>query len=699
MSLTATQLTLDDVFSPDGRLSLSLKGYEARSEQLEMAKDVYKAFTDNAHALIEAQTGTGKSLAYLIPSILWALKHDEQIVISTNTIALQEQLIEKDLPCALKALGMQISYVRAIGASNYLCLRRLDEALDDRSLYSEDSNEALVAFEQFSRYTVRGSKSDLPFLPQSKDWQKVFVDLHSCNGPNCPHHQKCFFLKAKKEMQDARIIVVNHHLLFSDLQVRLQSNNFSAMAVLPSYKRLIIDEAHHIEEIAAYHFAKKVHQGELEKLLTDVQGLFSHFLMQTVYPDTLDAYQVSKTTSVQGASFFEALKRFLFEKSSEQQVRILPAHRKLEFWDGTLIPKYKAFHESAQTLISRLEKVEQALVDYAKENKQHTESLRLSLSAVKTKFFLQIQNLHHFFNDISNDFVYWIEKQGHGQNIQLYSASLDVAKMLKASLFSLSSSIVFCSATLSSNQNFNFISSRLGVGKSEEKEVIEKLYPSPFDYSKQVLLGVPTDLPSPKDPNFQEASLHAIKTCVRISRGGAFVLFTSYDALQKSYDALSCDFKELGLNPMKQGDDHRHALISNFKKTPRSILFATDSFWEGVDIVGEALSLVIITKLPFHVPTEPLSQARSEKLTNEGKNAFFEYSLPKATIKLKQAFGRLIRHKNDYGACICLDVRLIKSGYGAILRKSFPSCQEVFEPLDELKKQMVTFYKKRKLGA
>ena len=685
---TATQPTtseISDLFAQNGPIGMHLKGFEVRTEQQSMACDIWQAFSENSTALIEAGTGTGKSLAYLIPAILWAIRNNEQIVISTNTIALQEQLIQKDIPMAIKVLGCEISVVRAIGAQNYLCQQRLEDAIDSRSLYENQDDAELFEINSFSRYTVSGTKSDLSFLPSQSVWSKVNVDLHSCSNKKCEHFSKCFFFKAKKEASEATLLIVNHHLLFSDLSLRMRTNNYTDTAVLPAYKRIIFDEAHHLEEVAAHHFAIKISRLEFLKIHADFQLLVPRFLEDM---EELSLLRRNFQTAI--AHFFDHVGTFLQEvktSNSERTVRILEKHREHPLWKSVLTARQEALFTSGSTLVASLQKIEERIKG------EENDALKLALTSVKTRTSNAISNLRSFFSPPTVDKVYWIETDGKNENseIQLVSCSFDVARLLKEHLFDKTSSCIFSSATLSSNNSFSYIKARLGI----PNDPIEKIYQSPFDYQSKVLFGVPTDLPLPEDPSFQEKSQNAIKECLIASGGSAFVLFTSYDALKKASEVLFDSLKEHGLNPMKQGDDHRHTLIKRFKQQPRSVLFATDSFWEGVDIVGDALHLVIIHKLPFHVPTDPMSAARCEHLESLGKSPFFDYSLPKASVKLKQAFGRLIRHKEDRGVCICLDVRLIKKGYGKILQNSLPKCLEAFKPLQEVKNQMIAFYKKR----
>lgn len=677
-----------ELFSKGGALSLHLKGFEVRDEQQSMAEEIWSAFSQRGTALIEAGTGTGKSLAYLIPAILWAIRTSEQIIISTNTIALQEQLLTKDIPLAVKVLGSTISAVRAIGAQNYVCLKRLEEEVNSRSLFDSADDAELFEIDSFARHSVSGTKSDLQFLPRAAVWEKVNVDIHSCTNSKCPQFSKCFFFKAKREAQNASLIVVNHHLFCSDLAVRIRTNNFTEPAVLPAYKRVIFDEAHHLEEVAAVHFAKKTNKIDFLKIITD-----AHTIWQKAPVAIEEEFPQRRTLLTHLGSFFDTAAHFALRQNKgllESKVRILDKHRQDAFWKDELVPRYNELHASSTAFATALQQIEERLKT---KSGSDTEQLRSAISAIQARLSNTIESMSSFFSPPNPQTVYWMQTAYSEQKeIELHCCSFDIANILTESLFNKTESCVFSSATLSCNNSFSYIKSRLGINDV----AIEKIYPSPFDHENNVLFGIPTDLPPPDCPTFFEKSTEAIYECVLASNGNAFVLFTSYDALKKTYEILHDRLKKKGLIPMKQGDDHRHSLIKRFKETSQSVLFATDSFWEGVDIVGDALRSVIIHKLPFHVPTDPMSQARCEHLESMGKSAFFDYSLPKAAVKLKQAFGRLIRHKEDRGSCICLDVRLEKKGYGKMLKNSLPKCLEAFVPLDELKKQMVAFYKKKR---
>ena len=704
------QNVVERFFSQGGPLALNVKGFEERLEQKLMAQDVLQAFMRQNPAFIEAGTGTGKSLAYLIPAILWAEKHDEKVVISTNTIALQEQLIHKDIPLAIKALGLETSYVLAKGMSNYACLRRLDQAASERSLFATSSEEELLRIHEWARTSCEGTRSALPFLPTQATWEQISVQSDLCDGPKCDQFNKCFFFKAKQEAQSARIIVVNHHLLFSDLALRMESGN---SGLLPSYKRLIIDEAHHIEDIATEHFAAKVSRLELVKILSFLALDFSDrfagrlallrqkltHIFKTTRPDIFQTFdvisQARKSTLFLTDELFDSIGTFVsLLGQEEQKMRLLNHHLTHPYWINTLLVRSTALSTELTSLTIALLGLENQLVECKSESlDSDTKPLRMEIKALSIRLQLAKEKIVNFFKGPKNEeTIFWIQLAAHNE-VQLVSAQPDVSTLLRKHLFDKMATTILCSATLATNKNFSFARARLGL--SDHLATDEKIHASPFAYKKQALVGIPADMPFPDSSDYPEKSIEAIKELVIACQGNAFVLFTSYDALKTAYNALKPSLDPLGFTLLKQGDDHRHALINRFKAKPRSVLFATDSFWEGIDIVGDQLRCVIITKLPFAVPNDPISQARSELLTAKGKSAFVEYALPRAAVKFKQGFGRLIRSKEDRGCFICLDSRLLKKGYGKIFLQSLPECQQVFDTLSTVKQKMVEFYKAR----
>jgi ATP-dependent DNA helicase DinG len=700
-----------------------------------MLLNVLQAYNQNEIALIEAGTGTGKSIAYLLPAILRALKFQERTVISTNTINLQEQLVNKDIPLLLKALDVDLKAVLVKGMSNYLCLRKLDLIKYELSLLPEKETAELQNIEAWGKTTSEGSRSSLPIVPSGATWELVCAEHDTCSYNECAHFRDCFYMKARKQAQDAQLLVVNHHLLCSDLIKRGVEGDKEESGILPAYSRLIIDEAHNLEDTATDFFANHVSQMEifkiLHKLSSDKQGNVAGKLpllrqsIQKFYKKALPtevSFILNRLTTelpnlrwdVQQHTqhLFEAFAKFTTilrslsstnqEESSANGVklRLLDAHLNHPEWLTEILPKIKQLIETIDHFVHALTALNKEIKDLKNESlNEMSKGLLLDINSFANRLATVNTVLRNYIEPkIPVEKVRWIDVQAQqrGENVSLIDADLCVAEALANQLFNTLQTVVLCSATLTTNTGFSFIRQRLGVVDNllEKTAVTENIYDSPFDYQKQALLAIPIDMPPPSHPDFLQAAAENIWQSVQASHGNAFILFTSYSMLKSCYELLAERLKDHKYHPLKQGDTNRLALLNQFKAVNRSVLFGTDSFWEGVDVAGDALRCVIIAKLPFKVPSEPLIQARSEAIAAEGKDPFFEYSLPQAIVKFKQGFGRLIRNKYDHGCVVCLDNRILTKKYGRLFLESLPNCQCVFQDSVRVHQHMVEFYKK-----
>ncbi|MFZ0565263.1 MAG: helicase C-terminal domain-containing protein [Chlamydiales bacterium] len=666
-----------DLLQPDGPIGKKLAGFEQRDGQISMLKDVQAAYEEEKIALIEAGTGIGKSLAYLIPAIQWSLEEKEPTLIATHTIALQEQLIQKDIPFLIEALDLDLKVVLAKGMNNYVCLRKLHEGAGQLP-------DVLFAW---AEKTQEGSSSSLPISPSPSLWEEVKAEAESCTHVKCPYYKACFFFKARKKAADAHLIVANHHLFFADLAIRYETGNYTEGCILPPYRRLILDEAHHIEEVATDHFADRVNYHALIRCLGRLTGKLTSLQKKLLKlsPEKKSDHALLELTLPSEKQLLGDLAHQLFDTIGHlphegEKLRVQEKHLQLPFWTNTLQPL-------AQTFVNQGKKFTQSL-RLLKERIEHSEceSVLVEISGLTNRLENIFNSLHSFiFSPLEQQRVRWIE--GKAPHLSLVNAELEIAARLSDSLFQKIPTIVMCSATLAANRKFDFIRKRLGI-----EEAIERIYESPFDFEKQMILSVPTDLPNPNSPGFQEEIGEKIFEAIEISQGNAFVLFTSYDMLRDCEKRLADRFRTKKYPLLCQGEESRSALLRKFRITPRAVLFGADSFWEGVDVVGESLRCVIIVKLPFKVPSDPLFQARCEMIAKNGGAPFFDYSLPQAIIKFKQGFGRLIRNKNDRGCVICLDSRLANKGYGKRFLNSLPSCPHVFETKEKLAKKIRGFY-------
>ena len=720
----------------DGLLCRALKGFEPRLQQQKMMTNVIDAYNHDHISLIEAGTGTGKSLAYLIPALLWAAKCNERTVISTNTITLQEQLIHKDIPHLLETLNLQLKVVLVKGMNNYLCLRKLEDAHMELHLFPSEDNQDIEKIEAWRQTTIEGSRSEMPFVSSPGVWDRVGAESEACLHHECPYYQQCYFFKARRQAQEAQLLVVNHHLLFSDLVRRADQDNYSETAILPAYKRIILDEAHHIEDIATEYFASRLSRLDLMRVLarlaadkhSPAQGkllllkekIHSFFrkgppqdVAKIITRLTIDLPALRHSLIERIHQAFDQFAQFIDyikqpfnpvqqEESlspTEQKLRLLEEHLKHVKWKENVLPY-------AQKLIESLKQYQQVLHGLEADLKlikhdrlqEQTKSIRLDIQALAMRLDTAVDLLNNFFAEWKNPSkVRWIESQPLKTllNVHLIDADLDVSKALVDFLFSKFPTIVLCSATLTTNQQFHFIRQRLGLQSKllPQRIITEHIYDSPFNYQKQAILAVPTDMPPPTHADFNEIAYEHVWKAIEVSHGQAFVLFTSYTMLQNCYDVLAKRLKAHHYPVFKQGDDNRQGLLTQFKKTKRAVLFGTDSFWEGVDVIGDALRCVIIVKLPFKVPSEPIIQARTEAIVNRGGDPFFEFAVPHAIVKFKQGFGRLIRHKWDRGCIICLDTRLVMKGYGKLFLNSLPPCEKAFMNGERLWPKIAEFYR------
>lgn len=674
------------------KVASKLPGFEVRPGQLQMFKDVYAAYDEEHTYLIEAGTGTGKSLAYLIPAILWALEKGEPTVIATHTIALQEQLMQKDIPFLIDALDLDVKAVLAKGMHNYVCLRKLHDA-------QAEVPESLL---KWSKTTVEGSKSELPVLPTADLWEQIGAESESCTHAKCPHYKECFFFKARKEIADAHLIVANHHLLFADLAIRAESDSFEEGAILPAYKRLVLDEAHHCEDVATQYFADSSSRRGIIHYLGRLFSDRGTGKLVNLYRKVCEAYPEGNVLAesltillpaekrniverVNGA--FEALSAYFARHRQEDKCRIREHHLCDPLWIEQVQPPVSVACEEAKRFIQAILLIEGKLKHMNDPQLDFKcEGVLAEIKGICNRLQGFFDTVHAFvFSPLEPSIVRWME--GSPPDLRLIAADLEIATRLADALFGRLPTIVLCSATLSTHGTFSFIRGRLGIEKGEER-----IYPSPFNYQQQTLLTVPIDLPDPSHPNFTRAAAEQIWEAVEISGGGTFVLFTSYSMLRECERLLAERFHKKHYTLYCQGDESRSTLLRKFRHSAKAVLFGTDSFWEGVDVAGEALRCVVIVKLPFKVPSDPLFQARSEAISKQGGSPFFDYSLPHAIVKFKQGFGRLIRSQEDRGCVICLDPRLATKGYGKKFLQSLPECPILFETTPAVLARLRAFY-------
>lgn len=712
---------MERFFSPGGPLAEKLKGYEQREEQLRMSLAVAEAFNEERVAVIEAGTGTGKSLAYLFPAILWAVRNKERVVVSTNTINLQEQLIKKEIPFLQKKGGLAFRAVLVKGRHNYLCLRRLEGLKAEPSLFKDDPNAGeLDAIIGWSEKTGDGCLNDLSFIPRNDTWEEVCCEADQCNRTKCPFYGRCFFYGARREASAADILVTNHALLMSDLALR-QETGYNAVAVLPPFSRLIIDEGHHLEDVATSHLTSQTSRQGLLKILSRLQHprkaqrgvlpqLSSRLSKET--PEALDDLYMEISAILEGRMILKrhalseivsrtmdsigaALLDHLGDKGESKETRKLRVVGKV--YEAPFWPELE---ERAEELARQLLDYVSAVASFIKAcNKLPDKVLErfssdlADLNGVKGRLEGAASDLLAFISR-TEGVCRWFELKtgGKGMVLRLCSSPLEVAQSLKEVMLDKFSTVVVTSATLTVGGSFRYLEGRTGISLLEKGRVSELILRSPFDYATQALVGIPEEMPDPTGREFEGAVAAILLRALAISQGRAFVLFTSYDLLTRVYNGTKGELEKLGLTPMRQGDMHRHLLLSRFKKGEKAVLFGTDSFWEGVDVKGSALEMVVITRLPFRVPTEPILEARGEHIAATGGDPFMEFTVPQAVIKFEQGFGRLIRSRSDRGAVLILDRRIISKNYGRIFMKSLPPARMARGSGEEVLAELARFF-------
>jgi ATP-dependent DNA helicase DinG len=711
---------IERFYAPDGPLAASLKGYEHREEQTRMAFAVAEAFNEDKVAVIEAGTGTGKSLAYLLPAVLWSTRNRERVVISTNTINLQEQLTKKDIPFLQKRAGIEFRAVLVKGRFNYLCLRKLEGIKSDPSLFQDEAASELRALIEWSAVTSDGCRSDISFIPRDETWEEVCCEADQCNRVKCSHYQRCFFYTARRAASGADILVVNHALLMADVALRKETG-YSASAVLPPFERLIFDEGHHLEEVATNYLSSQVTRQGLLKLFGKLQnprkqnrGILPQLSSQLsrLIPESLDDIYMESAGILESrliprrGELVDAVSRIMDaigmsvinhlqpagKRNREWKLRLVPAVYATQFWhevEGSVRELATELADYASTLHALLKSC-------GKLPEQVTEKLTGSmadLKGIRSRLESAAEQLLLFVARTEDDCRWFDVKKGEkGLSVRICSSPLEVAESIRSVILEQFRTVVVTSATLAVGERFDYLERRTGIALLDRARVSELLLASPFDYARQTYVGIPSDIPEPTSQGYEQALKECLLEGLAISRGRAFVLFTSYDLLKRLYDGLAEPLKRLGLTPLRQGEMNRHLLLSRFKKEPHPVLFGTDSFWEGVDVQGKALELVVITRLPFRVPTEPILEARAEHIAATGGDPFMEYTVPQAVIKFKQGFGRLIRSRDDRGAVLILDSRVLTRGYGRSFLRSLPAAPIARGSASEVLEEMKGFF-------
>ncbi|RKG60163.1 ATP-dependent DNA helicase [Corallococcus sp. CA054B] len=633
-------LSVDSLLGPGGALEEALPAYEHRPEQLQMARAVERAFSEGSYLLAEAGTGTGKTLAYLVPALLSGRK----VVVSTATKTLQDQVFFKDLPLLSEKLGLRFEAAYLKGRGNYLCLHRYDSFEKDPQFISKEEAKQWPLLKKWVTQTETGDRAELDLPESFAAWSRLSTTSETCLGSRCSQYETCFVTRMRKRAEVADLLVVNHHLFFADLALR--SSGKRTEGVLPFYDAVIFDEAHALEDAASSHFGCSVSNYRLEELSRDAVAALP---AKDERHATLSAL-AQRVRSHADALFLQA-PRALGLSSQESTVALRP--------------------ETMGKLSGALEQVREGLAALASFAGSEREP---ELAAIHRRAEEMAEQLTFLEKSESADHVYWAEARGKG--LFLRANPIDVAKELRDRLYGALDTVVFTSATLAADSRFDFFARRMGMYDDEGQPVTRVrtlAVPSPFDFPRQSALYLPTHLPDPSAPGFIEAAAEEIIQLCEVTGGRAFVLFTSLRNMVRAYELTAT---RLPYQALLQGERPKQQLLDAFRQTP-SVLFAAHSFWEGVDVPGDALSLVIIDRLPFASPGDPLVAARIRQIQARGEEPFDQYQLPQAALALRQGFGRLIRTQADRGIVAMLDRRIVTKGYGRVFLSSLPPAKRM----------------------
>jgi ATP-dependent DNA helicase DinG len=672
-------------------LSNILPNFEERDGQLEMIHVVSDAFNKDAIALIEAGTGIGKSVAYLIPSIEWSIENRERVIISTNTINLQEQLLYKDIPDLETLFDSRFSYILMKGRGNYICLNRVSEAKQDLfSFIDDEEGEQSQAIFEWIDKTEDGSLSDLTFVPKTSLWEKINSQTETCLGGECDFFNRCFINRVKRRAVASNIVVTNHHYLLADASLGSTGNS-----ILPSFDRVIFDEAHNLEDSATSFFTRNITRSRILRLLNRLYTGGRRKKGYIVYLQKRDAAVTeAKLEEIQRAvlglkrsvsDMFETIKEFVITLNislkTDSQTVIELSNEVIghNLWESKVLKRIGIFYKDCANLSSMLFELKTTL------DKAGEERFGKQIEGFVSRLVETVEILDIFLKDNSVEWVKWIEDRNE---IAVVLAPINVGSTINELIFKRVKSAILTSATLTVDGSFDFLKGRLHL---EDPEIMMMMIDSPFQWDRQMRILIPTDLVEPDHPDYNNILSEHILRILLKSGGKAFVLFTSYRVMNDVYSRIKDQLLGEGLISFKQGDDSRRNLLERFKYDIRSILFGTESFWEGVDAPGPTLQCVIITKLPFKVPTEPIIRARIKQIEASGKNPFLEYSLPLAVIKLRQGVGRLIRNTKDRGVVAILDIRILQKSYGRVFLGSLPGENHVQGELEKILDEVKLF--------
>ena len=706
------KIDIDEYFGENGVIHKNFGKFEVRREQYEMAKLIENSMNENKKLIVEAGTGTGKTIAYLLPTLLYAIENNLKVIVSTNTINLQEQLVNKDIPLLKKIINEDFNYQIVKGRGNYLCKRKLynidvTEKETDTEEERTEKNIIRNLIDWDKNVTRTGDRNELKYEISNSIWEKVNSEVDMCKGVKCPHYSKCHFFKARKNVADATLLIVNHHMFFADLAIRNQTGFYTNYSILPNYDIVVFDEAHNIEDTARNYFTfetSKISFGRLmgniynRRVVNSSNGGAIVRLM-TYLNESLSSEEYEKVDELKedaiaelnifydkGIDIFDKLIYLFSENNNNREIKIKIDKQKMQSNKAfrEVMEINSQFKESYGNLVIRINKFLNTVSNYNLEDK---EGFLFEFSRYYERLKQYYKKFEFILEGKEEGYVYWANVTTIRPNVKLYATPFDISDELNDNLFTKMDRMVFTSATLAVDNKFDYYKKSIGLMKENHRKIDERIVKSPFDYEKQMKVYIPEDALDPTNIEFLRDLEEFIEGVIKNTKGHCFLLFTSYSALNFLYNQLKSRFSEKEYTLIKQNDFPRHEMIEIFKNSKNPILFGTDSFWEGVDVQGEQLQSVIITKLPFKVPNDPVTEAIIENIRKNGQNPFNDYQVPQAVIKFKQGVGRLIRSKTDSGNIIILDNRIIKKMYGKKFLSALPR-NKVVESKSEILKKM-----------
>ena len=706
------KIDVDEYFGENGAIHKNFGKFEVRREQYEMAKFIENSMNENKKLIVEAGTGTGKTIAYLLPTLLYAIENNLKVIVSTNTINLQEQLINKDIPLLKKIIDEDFNYQIVKGRGNYLCKRKLynidvTEKETDTEEEKTEKNIIRNLIDWDKNVTRTGDRNELKYEISNSIWEKVNSEADMCKGVKCPYYSKCYFFNARKNIADATLLIVNHHMFFADLAIRNQTGFYTNYSILPNYDIVVFDEAHNIEDTARNYFTFETSKISFGRLMGNIYnrrvvnssngGAIVRLMIYL--NESLSSQEYEKVDELKedviaelnvfydkGIDIFDKLIYLFSENNDNREIKIKIDKQKMRNNKAfrEVMEINSQFKESYGNLVIRINKFLNTVSNYNLEDK---EGFLFEFSRYYERLKQYYKKFEFILEGKEEGYVYWANVTKIRPNVKLYATPFDISDELKDNLFTKMDRMIFTSATLAVDNKFDYYKKSIGLMKENRRKIDERIVKSPFNYEKQMKVYIPEDALDPTNIEFIRDLEEFIEGVIKSTKGHCFLLFTSYSTLNFLYNQLKSHFSEKEYTLIKQNDFPRHEMIEIFKNSKNPILFGTDSFWEGVDVQGEQLKSVIITKLPFKVPNDPVTEAIIENIRKNGQNPFNDYQVPQAVIKFKQGVGRLIRSKTDSGNIIILDNRIIKKMYGKKFLTVLPR-NKVIESKSNILKRM-----------